>query len=73
MISKSTLFDVMHDPLHHVYNINQKKGNLKEFFTADINSKMRLFLKPIGKYPYNIKEIEEIELCSIDNHHYGEG
>ena len=30
-------------------------------------------MKPIGKYPYNILEIEEIEFIDIDNKHYGEG
>lgn len=72
LISKSTLYDVMADPLHFVYNIRKKNGDLKEYYTADINSKMRLFLKPLGEYPYNIIEIEEIELYKIDNHHYGE-
>lgn len=73
LISKDTLKDVMSDPLHLVYNIRQKKGNLKEYYTADINRKMRLFLKPIGTYPYNIIEVTEIEVTGIDNHHYGEG
>ncbi len=73
LISKDNLKDVMNDPLRFVYNIRQKKGDLKKYYTADVNSKMRLFFKPIGEYPYNTIEIEEIELCSIDNHHYGEG
>lgn len=73
LISKDNLQEVMNDSLHFVYNIRPKKANLKEYYTADINRKMRLFLKPVGEYPYNIIEIEEIELSSIDNHHYGEG
>lgn len=73
LISKDTLQDVINDPLCPVYNIRKKKGNLKQYYTADVNRKMRLFLKPIGKYPYNTIEISEIELSSIDNHHYGEG
>ena len=32
-----------------------------------------LYIKPIGAYPYNIAEINELEFLKIDNKHYGEG
>ena len=61
------------NPLSIIYHIEQKKGNLKEFYTARINSKIRLFMRPIGEYPYNTIEITDIEFVDIDNKHYGEG
>lgn len=61
------------NPLSNIYKINQKEGNLKEIFTAKINSKIRLYMKPIGEYPYNNIEIIEIEFLKIDNKHYGDG
>lgn len=73
IISSSTLQDVMCSPFKSVYYIEQKKGNLKEFYTARINSKIRLVMKPIGIYPYNKMEITEIEFIDIDKSHYGEG
>lgn len=30
-------------------------------------------MKPVGKYPYEKIEIDEIEFVDIDDHHYGEG
>ena len=45
----------------------------KEFYTARINQKIRLFIKPVGEYPYNIIDIIELEFVSIDDSHYGEG
>lgn len=60
-------------PYKEVYNFEQKKGNLKEFFTVRINDKLRLIMKPLIDYPYNYIEIEEIEFINIDDKHYGEG
>lgn len=60
------------NPYKNVYYIEQKKGNLKEFYTARINDKIRLVMKPVGTYPYNKIEIIEIEFIDIDNKHYGE-
>ena len=54
-------------------NLYSLKGNLKEIYTARINQKMRLCIKPIGEYPYNIVEITELEFLRIDDKHYGEG
>ena len=56
-----------------IYDIKQKTGNLKEIFTADINKKMRLFMKPDGIYPYVRENIVEIAFLEIDDTHYGEG
>ena len=61
------------NPLSIVYHIEQKKGNLKEYYTARINQKIRLLMKPIGEYPYNTIEITDIEFIDIDDKHYGEG
>ena len=67
------LKSLMLNPLRIMYGIDQKKGNLKEIFTADVNAKIRLYIRPIGEYPYNMVEITELEFIKIDNKHYGEG
>ena len=64
---------VIINPLSVMYHIEQKKGDLKEYYTARINQKIRLFMKPVGEYPYNIIEITDIEFVDIDDKHYGEG
>ena len=56
-----------------IYNINNKSGNLKEIYTANVNQKIRLYMKPVGKYPYNEIEITEMEFIEIDDQHYGDG
>ena len=61
------------NPLSIVYGIKHKKENLKEIYTAKVNEKIRLYIKPIGDYPYNTVEITELEFIKIDNKHYGEG
>lgn len=71
--SKDNMKEVMSDPIHNIYDIEQKHGNLKEFFTAKLNSKIRLKMKPIGEYPYNLIEIVGISFVEVDDHHYGEG
>lgn len=60
-------------PYKKVYGFEQKKENLKEIFTVKINAKLRLIMKPLIEYPYNYKNIEELEFTSIDSKHYGEG
>ena len=72
-IYSKTLHDVIISPLKNIYHIEQKKGNLKEYYTARLNSKIRLIMKPIGDYPYNTIEIEDIVFYDIDNKHYGSG
>ncbi len=73
ILSQKNLRELMNHPLKVVYMIEQKSGDLKEIFTARINSKIRLRMKPLGSYPYNQIEIEEIEFLSIDDKHYKEG
>ena len=53
-----------------IYNIEKKVGDLKEYYTARLNGKIRLIMKPIEEYPYNLIEIEEIEFTEIDENHY---
>ena len=56
-----------------IYGIQKKKGDLKEIYTAKVNNKIRLHMKPVGEYPYNMIEIQDIEFIKIDDSHYGEG
>ena len=73
IISKNTMHDVIIDPFKDIYHIEQKKENLKEYYTARINDKIRLFMKPVGDYPYDLKNITDIVFEDIDDEHYGEG
>lgn len=73
MIQSKNMKELMLNPLSIVYNIEKKTGNLKEIYTARINQKLRMYIRPVGKYPYNLEEIVEIELEQIDDKHYGEG
>ncbi len=73
ILDTDNLKSLLLNPLSRIYNINQKKENLKEIFTANINSKIRLHMKPIGIYPYNQVEITDIEFLKIDDKHYGDG
>lgn len=69
----NNLEELINKPESKLYNIEKKQGNLKEIYTARINDKIRLYMKPYGKYPYNLLEIEKIEFTKIDDKHYGEG
>ena len=73
MIQSKNMQEVIINPLSRVYNIEKKQGNLKEIYTANINMKLRMYIKPIGEYPYKLEEIVEVELREIDDRHYGEG
>lgn len=73
MIQSTNMKELLLNPLSIVYNIEKKKGDLKEIYTARINRKIRMYIKPVGEYPYKLEEIVEIELKEIDNNHYGEG
>ena len=74
IIQSENMKELMLNPLRIIYNIEQKKGNLKEIFTADLNSKLRLYMKPIDDYPYDkLEHIIEIEFVTIDDKHYGDG
>lgn len=73
ILDTDNLKTLLNNPLSNVYNIDQKKGNLKEIFTANINGKLRLRMKPNGEYLYNQIEIVEINFIEIDDKHYGDG
>ena len=40
---------------------------------AKVNAKLRLYIHPVGDYPYNLIEIDKIMLEKIDDKHYWEG
>ena len=73
LTEKNNLKEVINSDISVTYHIEKKKGNLKEIYTARINKKLRLYMKPIGIYPYNNEEIIEIEFLEIDDKHYGDG
>lgn len=73
IISVDNLKSLLDNVYSKIYNIEQKKGNLKEIFTADINKKERLRMKPESQYPYDLKNIYELDFLEIDDSHYGEG
>ena len=68
--ASNNLHEVIIDPLSILYHIEQKNSNLKEYYTARVNQKIRLIMKPVGSYPYNTIEITDIEFVDIDNKHY---
>lgn len=71
--SSSNMQKLIDSSLAKIYGIDKKKGNLKEIYTAKINNKIRLYMKPEGEYPYDLLSIESIEFIKIDDKHYGEG
>lgn len=73
IIASNNLQKLIDSPYKNVYYIEKKKGDLKEYYTARINEKLRLIMKPIGNYPYNNILIDKIEFIKIDDKHYGEG
>lgn len=74
IIQSENMKELMLNPLRIIYNIEQKRGNLKEIFTANLNSKLRLYMKPLYDYPYDkLEHIIEIEFVTIDDKHYGDG
>ena len=64
--------ELMRSSVKYKFNIEQKKGDMKELFTARLNGHVRLIMKPCGKYPYNLIEIVEIEFIDINEKHYKE-
>lgn len=73
LIQSENMKELIINPLSKVYNIEKKSGDLKEIYTARINQKLRMYIKPIGSYPYELDNIVEIELEQIDDRHYGQG
>ena len=74
IIESDSMKILMLNPLHLTYSIEQKHGNLKEIYTAKLNSKLRIYMKPCSEYSYdNLENIVEIEFQKIDDKHYEEG
>ena len=73
ILDSKNLKSLIINPLSSIYGIEQKKGDLKEIYTAKVNQKIRLYIKPIGEYPYKTVEITELEFIKIDDKHYGDG
>lgn len=67
------LKEIIHSDIAITYHIEKKAGDLKEIYTARINKKLRLYMKPVGEYPYNNEQIIEIEFIEIDDKYYGDG
>lgn len=66
-------YELMLNNKRIMYGIEKKKVNLKEIYTAKVNDKLRLYMKPEGNYPYNLVEIDIVTLEKIDDKHYKEG
>ncbi|MBO5477775.1 MAG: hypothetical protein J6A15_08500 [Clostridia bacterium] len=74
IIETPNMKELMLNPLHIVYGIEKKSGDLKEIYTARLNQKLRLYIKPDAEYPYdNLEQIVELEFVKIDDKHYGDG
>lgn len=74
IIETPNMKELMLNPLHIVYGIEKKSGDLKEIYTARLNSKLRLYIKPNAEYPYdNLEQIVELDFVKIDDKHYGDG
>lgn len=65
------LYDASNDTYLKTRKFEKKKGNLKEYYTARLNDKIRIIMKPVGEYPYDTLLIEEIIFEEIDDSHYG--
>lgn len=73
ILSVNNLQELISHPFKNVYKIEKRSSNLKEIYTAHVNKKIRLYMKPVGDYPYNLIEIIKIEFVKIDDKHYEEG
>ena len=71
--SASNMQELTNSSLAKIYGIEKKNGDLKEIYTARVNNKIRLYMKPEGEYPYKLINIEAFEFIKIDDKHYGEG
>lgn len=67
----SNMKELLSNDLCKIYGIEKKKGNLKEIYTAEVNKKIRMYIRPVGEYPYDLEQIEIVELIEIDDKHYG--
>lgn len=74
IIESENMKSLINNPLSKIYYIEKKDANLHEYYTARLNSKIRLIIKPCSEYPYdNLNLIQELEFVYIDDKHYGEG
>ena len=73
IINSNNMNELINSPLSRIYKIEKKSGDLKEIYTARVNEKLRLYIKPNGNYPYELKFITEVEFLEIDDKHYGDG
>ena len=73
ILSSDNLHELLISQYSIIYGISQKHGDLREIITAKVNSKLRLWMKPVGEYPYKYITILEIEFLKIDDKHYEEG
>ena len=72
IINSENLHKLLLSQFKNIYRIEKKTGNLKEYYTASLNDKLRLLMKQVGEYPYKEVEIDEIIFEDIDDKHYGE-
>ena len=70
IINKENLHELMISEFKYIYDIRKKSGDLKELYSASLNSNIRLLFKPVGEYPYNEIEIIELEFIEINDKHY---
>ena len=74
IIESINMKELLLNPLHYVYGIEKKKGNLKEVYTFKINSKLRGYFIPDAEYPYNnLEKIIDVQFLKIVDKHYGDG
>ena len=73
IINSENFHKLLLSQFKNIYRIEKKTGNLKEYYTARLNDKLRLLMKPVGEYPYKEVEIDKIIFEDIDDKHYGEG
>lgn len=73
ILSVNNLQELISHLFKNVYKIEKKSSNLKEIYMSHVNKKIRLYMKPVGHYPYNLIEIIKIEFVKIDDKHYNEG
>lgn len=45
---------LINSSLAKIYVIKKKNGDLREIYTADLNKKIRLYMKPESEYPYDL-------------------
>lgn len=64
--------ELLDNPYSKIFHIEKKSGDLKEFYTARVNQKIRLFIKPVSNED-NLVFIVEVELFKIDLKHYNDG